>query len=74
MRMTVLELAERHGLTGWVCNLPDRRVEFVAEGPRAEIEEFLTELRREMLSYIRDVNASWGSATGEWDSFRITHD
>ena len=38
--------AERLGLTGWVRNLPDRRVEFVAEGPPADVETLLQWARR----------------------------
>lgn len=33
--------AARLGLAGWVRNLPDGDVEFVAEGPDAEIEALL---------------------------------
>lgn len=38
--------AERLGLAGWVRNLPDRRVEFVAEGPPADVERLLHWARR----------------------------
>lgn len=33
------------GLSGWVRNLPDGRVEFVAEGPPAAIERLLAWMR-----------------------------
>jgi len=33
--------ATRLGLSGWVRNLPDRRVEFVVEGAPADVEQLL---------------------------------
>ena len=38
--------AQRLGVTGWVRNLPDRRVEFVAEGAPADVEQLLHWARR----------------------------
>jgi acylphosphatase len=38
-RYFVREAAERLGLSGWVRNLPDGRVEAVFEGQRSRIEE-----------------------------------
>lgn len=38
--------AERIGIEGWVRNLPDGRVEALARGEPAALEEFLDALRR----------------------------
>jgi acylphosphatase len=38
--------AVRLGLSGWVRNLDDGRVEAVYEGPRAQVEEMLAWTRR----------------------------
>jgi len=39
-------LANRLGLTGWVRNLPDGRVEVLADGDPALLSQFEAELRR----------------------------
>lgn len=39
-RQSTLAEAERLGLTGWVRNLPDGRVEAIAYGPELALEQF----------------------------------
>ena len=45
-RANTQRTAEELGLQGWVQNLPDGRVEFVAEGTESEIEALLRWARR----------------------------
>jgi len=45
-RQSTQQEARRLGLAGWVRNLPDRRVEFVAEGAPAAVEKLLHWARR----------------------------
>ena len=52
-RATCRELAERRSVTGSVRNLPDGRVELLAEGQPAEVEIFLTMIRAEMGDWVR---------------------
>lgn len=40
-RMETLRVTKRIGVTGWVRNLPDGRVETVIEGPGEKVEEML---------------------------------
>ena len=64
--------AHRLGLTGWVRNLPDGRVEVVAEGPRAQLEQLAQWLwQGSPYSRVEAVNVEWFPFTGEFDDFRI---
>jgi acylphosphatase len=54
-RFTAQELARGFDVAGSVRNLPDGRVELVAEGDPTEIEGFLRAVRSELEHYIRDV-------------------
>ena len=56
-RFTCQSLSRDFEVAGFVRNLPDGRVELVAEGDRLEVDQFLTAIHREMGSYIRDVDA-----------------
>ncbi|GAA2231297.1 MULTISPECIES: acylphosphatase [Kitasatospora] len=40
-RDTCRQVAQRHGVAGWVRNLPDGTVEAVFEGPSAAVAELL---------------------------------
>jgi acylphosphatase len=40
-RASMLQQAQRLGLTGWVMNCPDWSVEAVAEGSKAKLEELI---------------------------------
>ncbi|MBI3831575.1 MAG: acylphosphatase [Planctomycetes bacterium] len=73
MRATVADLAPDHGITGWVRNLSDGRVEIVAEGRSANLERFLATLESQMRGYIGDIQRSAEPATGEWKYFSVTH-
>jgi acylphosphatase len=72
-RYTVKNLAHGFEVTGTVRNLPDGRVELVAEGVRAELEDLLEAVRRsEMGRFIRQELVDWTDAKNEFRSFEIT--
>jgi acylphosphatase len=53
------------GLAGHAENLPDGRVEVVAEGPRHELEHFLERLRVGPLhARVDRIDVQWGEAGG----------
>jgi len=67
-RKRALEL----GLTGWVRNLPDGRVEIVAEGEREKLERLIEWCRRgPPLARVEDLEIRWEKPRGEFDSFTI---
>jgi acylphosphatase len=70
-RYTALGIAQKLGLTGWVRNLVDGRVELVAEGSEKSLDECLKQIREVMSGYVRHVSFTWEAATGEWRDFSI---
>jgi acylphosphatase len=72
-RYTAQAIARRYDVTGYVRNLPDGRVELIAEGDRHELAAFLDDVRERMRLYIRDEKTDRGPATGEFAGFNIRH-
>jgi acylphosphatase len=52
-RFTSQQIARGFDVDGYVRNLPDGRVELVAEGHPAEVDGFLAAIRDVMRAYIR---------------------
>ena len=73
-RATVRYLACGYDVTGMVRNLPDGRVELIAEGARKELESFLKGIAESELSgFIAKQHESWGAAQGDLRGFVIGH-
>ena len=71
-RYTVKSVAAGFEVTGTVGNLPDARVELVAEGAKAELEAFKRAIRDAGLDhFIRSEDVSWGEAKAEFRGFEI---
>ncbi|RQW01236.1 MAG: acylphosphatase [Calditrichaeota bacterium] len=60
------------GLSGYVKNLPDGRVEVVAEGPRDKLEELVQRLKEGPGGgEVEDVQVEWKSYKNRFDGFSI---
>lgn len=71
-RYTVRTVANGYEVTGTVRNLPDGRVELVAEGTRAELDAFRQAIRDAGLAhFIRDETVTWSAAAGDLRGFEI---
>jgi len=71
-RYTAKTTAMGFEVTGTIRNLPDGRVELMAEGARDELEAFRQAIRDAGLEgFIRDEQVNWARATGEFRGFEI---
>jgi acylphosphatase len=71
-RYTAKAAARGYEVAGTVRNLPDGRVELIAEGPRDELEAFRQGVREAGLEhFIRDEAVTWGEALGGFRGFEI---
>ena len=71
-RYTAKTVATGFDVTGVVRNLPDGRVELVAEGAPEELETFRGAIRGAGLAgFIRDESVNWGDAQNEYHGFEI---
>lgn len=73
-RYFVQHQATRLGVVGWVRNERDGSVRVVAEGGRAHLDQLMDVLRRgPSAAIVRDVDASWDEASGEFQDFSTRH-
>jgi acylphosphatase len=71
-RASTQERAQALGLTGWVRNLSDGRVEALAEGGEDAIAEFVQWCRGgPRLARVDDLQVEHASATGEFSGFQV---
>jgi acylphosphatase len=69
-RYTAQSLARQFTVAGWVRNLPDGRVELLAEGEPAEVDGFLAAVAKHMGGYILETTVQDETPPGLPD-FRI---
>ena len=73
-RATTQEVAKRLRLKGWVRNLPDGRVEIVAEGPEDALKALIDWCwEGPPLAKVEDVKVIWEEPTGEFEDFVVRY-
>ncbi len=70
-RYFALQQAQRWGVAGWARNLPDGRVEIVAEGDIQALEEFVASVRRGPAgARVEEIRVEWEAPTN-MHGFRV---
>jgi acylphosphatase len=71
-RYSTYEEARRLGVSGWVRNLPDGRVEVLAEGDRRALEALVDWCRRgPPHASVEAVEARWLAYAGDLEPFTV---
>jgi len=71
-RYATYQRAAALGLTGWVRNRPDRRVEVIAEGPRAALMDLVAFCNAgPPFARVDDVDTRWLPADGLLGPFEV---
>jgi acylphosphatase len=66
--------ADRRGVSGWVRNLSDGRVEAVFEGEKEAVKALIEFCKRgPPMARVTNVDLTWENYKGEFDSFRIKY-
>jgi acylphosphatase len=70
-RATTAHLARAYPITGWVRNLPDGRVQMLAEGPADRVEAFLLAVRSYWRDYLKSEEQEEQPVSGKHFGFNI---
>ncbi|MDQ7790633.1 MAG: acylphosphatase [Clostridia bacterium] len=71
-RNSMVSAARPLGVAGWVRNLPDGRVEAVAEGKEQALRSLIEWCRQgPSWAAVNGVEEEWSDPTGEFDGFSV---
>ena len=70
-RYTTRHIANRLGITGWVRNMLDGKVEAIAEGDEETVKTFIDSLNERFSGYIKNSDVTWGDSTDEFSTFDV---
>ena len=73
-RQNTKQVATRHGVTGWVRNLPDGRVEAMFEGDDMDVNEVIEWCHiGPPKAKVEDVDVKFQKYTGEFAGFDVNY-
>ncbi len=73
-RMETRDAADRFGVSGWVRNKRDGRVEALLEGTRQQVEKLIEWCRTgPPAARVQEVTATWELYQGEFKTFEIRY-
>ena len=71
-RYNALQKAHELGLTGWIRNLRDGRVETLAQGEHEDLNQYLVFLRKGSISAdVRDIDYEFDEVQDEFEQFTV---
>ena len=70
-RSTAAKLAHEYGLTGWVRNLSDGRVEVECEGAEEALKSFIAAISEGFKGYVTDIEPEWSPTRSEFVGFEV---
>ena len=74
-RQNTRKKARELGISGWVKNLPDGRVEAVLEESKEKIEEIIEWARQgSIIARVDEIEVFWEEYKGEFNDFVIKYD
>ena len=69
-RQFVKYSARKIGITGWVQNLPDGRVEGIFQGSKVSVEQMILRCRKgPLLSEVEEVLVEWAEIEEKFETF-----
>ena len=72
-RFTAQRFARELKVNGWVKNLPDGRVEMMAEGPRERIDNLIYKIDIHFGNKIKAKDIDWLDARNQFNAFEVTY-
>ena len=74
-RSTTIKIAKSLGIKGWIKNLPDGRVEIIAEGEKDKIDALIEFLKKgPPAAKVDNVDVKIENHKGEFKDFSINHE
>ena len=71
-RYYVLRQAQELGIRGWVSNKPNGDVEALAQGEKADLEQFIAKVKEgPSFSRVEDVSLNWVNEADQYFGFEI---